>query len=461
MNYKKIFILLPDGIGLRNFVYTSFSKIGTENNWDITYWNNLPLNFSELGLKEEKLIGKPNFLTSLYKRARKEIELQNFEKQFCDSIYTKYSFKPNSKTLKQKAKNILVAFYIKKYGGKNLSKLREKIKNSERKTVYYKSCADTLKKHKPAVVFSTNQRPVNAIVPILAAQDLGIPTATFIFSWDNLPKATMVIETDYYFVWSVYMKHELLTYYPYIKEKQIFITGSPQFEPHFKKKYLYPKEEFFTKNKLPKGVEFICFSGDDITTSPHDPQYLEDVAKAIRVLNSKGYKLGILFRRCPVDFSNRFDSVIETFKDVIFVIDPKWKNMGSVWNTVLPLQSDIVQLVNTIYNSSLVINVGSSMVFDFVCNDKPCAYINYNPSKVPNKKDIHTIYKYVHFRSMPSPDAVIWLSNPNTMADQLENMLANPQKTVAKAKAWFETINAHPPENACHRIWKEIDKLVN
>jgi hypothetical protein len=35
---------------------------------------------------------------------------------------------------------------------------------------------------------------------LLAAQQLGIPTATFIFSWDNLPKATMVVETDYYFV---------------------------------------------------------------------------------------------------------------------------------------------------------------------------------------------------------------------------------------------------------------------
>jgi hypothetical protein len=35
-----------------------------------------------------------------------------------------------------------------------------------------------------------------------AAQELGIPTATFIFSWDNLPKATLVLEPDYYFVWS-------------------------------------------------------------------------------------------------------------------------------------------------------------------------------------------------------------------------------------------------------------------
>jgi hypothetical protein len=56
-----------------------------------------------------------------------------------------------------------------------------------------------------------------AVAPLLAAQDLGIPTATFIFSWDNLPKATMVVEANYYFVWSHHMKRELLLYYPNIE----------------------------------------------------------------------------------------------------------------------------------------------------------------------------------------------------------------------------------------------------
>ncbi len=460
MNLKKVFILLPDGIGLRNFVYTSFAKIGIENNWDITYWNDMPFDFSELGLKEEKLLGKASGLTNLYKRARKEIELENFEKEFNDSIYRKYRFKPTSKTLKQKVKNILVSYYIRRYRGKNLNKLRKKIKESERKTEYFKSCIKTLKKHKPAFVFSTNQRPVNAIAPILAAQDLGIPTATFIFSWDNLPKATMVIETDYYFVWSSHMKQELLTYYPYVKEDKIFITGTPQFEPHFENEFLLSKNEFLSQNKLPKDVDFVCFSGDDVTTSPHDPQYLEASALAIRDLNLRGHKLRILFRRCPVDFSNRFDSVLETYNDVIFDVAPKWKKIGSVWNTIMPLQADIVQLVNTIYYSSLVINVGSSMVFDYVCYDKPCAYINYNPSEIPNKKDIHTIYKYVHFRSMPSKEVVIWLSNSNTIADQLEQLLINKDQTVSKAKEWFEIINHHPPASASNRIWEQINNLV-
>ncbi|RMA57987.1 glycosyltransferase family protein [Ulvibacter antarcticus] len=458
---KKIFLVVPDGVGLRNFVYTSFAKIGAEKGWDITYWNNTPFDFTEFGLQEVRLSGKVAAQTDLYKRARKEIELQIFEQQFQDDIYKKYTFKPASDSFKKKLKNYLVRRYIQKYKGENLYKLREKIKDSERKTAYYKNCVATLKQHKPEIVFSTNQRPVNAISPIVAAQDLGIPTATFIFSWDNIPKATMVIETDYYFVWSEHMKQELLTYYPYVKEEQIYITGTPQFEPHFNKNSLVSRTEFLTENKLPKDKEYICYSGDDITTSPHDPQYLEAVALAVRKLNAEGRNLGILFRRCPVDFSDRFDLVLETYKDIIYKLPPKWEKKGGAWNTVVPLKEDIAHQANTINHSAFVVNVGSSMVFDYICHNKPCAFINYNPEEVPIQVDIHTIYKYVHFRSMPTPEAVVWFNNTDEISEKIEKMLSGTPEILKGAQQWFEKINLHPPQEASQRIWNSIDQIVD
>jgi len=101
-----------------------------------------------------------------------------------------------------------------------------------------------LTKEKPDFIFCTNQRPSQAIAPILAAQDLGIPTATFIFSWDNLPKATTLVETDYYFVWSEHMKKEVLMYCPYVPAEKILVTGTPQFESHFDSNLLQTKEAF-------------------------------------------------------------------------------------------------------------------------------------------------------------------------------------------------------------------------
>ena len=84
---KKILILLPDGVGLRNFAFTNFTSIGKEQDWDITFWNQTAFDLSKIGLNELKLEGKPHFLTDLYKRAKIEAELDHFTAKFNESVY--------------------------------------------------------------------------------------------------------------------------------------------------------------------------------------------------------------------------------------------------------------------------------------------------------------------------------------------------------------------------------------
>jgi len=52
---KKIFLLLPDGVGLLNFAFTSFVEIGEQMGWEVVFWNQTGFELSELGLKEIKL----------------------------------------------------------------------------------------------------------------------------------------------------------------------------------------------------------------------------------------------------------------------------------------------------------------------------------------------------------------------------------------------------------------------
>lgn len=462
MNKKKILVLLPDGIGLRNFAYSNFYDLGKKEGFDIVYWNNTLFPLSNLGFEEIRITNaKTHPFTDVLKNARKQIELNLNIKKSNDSVYDSYRFPNSYKTFKSTLKNLAVHFMTILFSSKNgLKKVRQMILTNECKTDYYHSCLVTLQKEKPTMVFCTNQRISFAIAPLLAAQDLKIPTATFIFSWDNLPKGTMVVETDYYFVWSNYMKKELLYYCSYINLNQVIVTGTPQFENHFEKCTIESKVSFFKSYSLDVKKKYLCFSGDDATTSPDDPAYLEDFAKAITVLNRKGNNLGIIFRRCPVDISGRYDDVILKYKEIIVEIAPKWKNINNYWNTILPTKEDSILLSNTIAHSQLVVNLGSSMVFDYITFNKPCAYFNYNQKERSNKNwDLYRCYKYVHFRSMPS-DAVVWLNSPDEIADKIEMMLSDKtQKVVANAQEWFEKINQHPAKDASKRIWEAIDKI--
>jgi hypothetical protein len=331
----------------------------------------------------------------------------------------------------------------------------------ERSTEKYRYCKAQLEEHKPDLVFCTTQRATQSISGLLAAQDLGIPTLAFVYSWDNVPKAMQVVETDYYCVWSDLMKEEVLKYYPFVKNSQVIVTGTPQFESHFDESLSQSREDFFAQYKLDTDKKYICYSGDDETTSPLDQFYLEDLAHAVRSLNRKGENLGIIYRKCPVDTTSRYDAVIEANKDVIVVLDPLWRAMGKQWNEILPTKADLKMLYNVCKHSEFVTNVCSSTVFDFVAHDKSCIYFNYEqPQLKKGIRDIGQNYKYVHFRSMPSSTAAIFCTNKNNLENLVKQILERNLSSVAEGKKWFEVIIGNAPTKSSEQIWNTIDALL-
>jgi hypothetical protein len=73
---------------------------------------------------------------------------------------------------------------------------------------------------------------------LYAAIQSKIPTSTFIFSWDNLAsKGRMLGTFDKFLVWSELMKEELLYFYPNVKNDDVQVVGTPQFEPYVLDKY--------------------------------------------------------------------------------------------------------------------------------------------------------------------------------------------------------------------------------
>tara|TARA_R110002096_G_scaffold427188_1_gene637716 strand:+ start:7833 stop:9257 length:1425 start_codon:yes stop_codon:yes gene_type:complete len=461
---RKILVLITDGVSLRNFAYTSFYKKGQQNNCEVIFWNSTPFDLSDLGINQIPLTkSRLHKYTTVLKNVRKRIELNCYRKRFKDPIYSKYAFPLPFNTTKNKIKSAITKILIVLFNSeKGLSFIRNQICRLESSSEYYKSCKIVLETYKPDLIYCTSQRSALAIAPVLAAKELKIPTIGFIYSWDNLPKATLDVVTDFYHVWSNHMKEEVLKYQPFISENQVTVTGTPQFEPHFNTEEIIPKASFYKTYKLNSDKTYICYSGDDITTSPKDPLYLRDVALAVRKLNKKGHKLGLIFRRCPVDVSNRYDLVINEFEDIIVPIEPVWKAEGQVWNTILPTKDDSILLASLATHSAIVINLGSSMVFDYAIHNKPCMFMNYNyfNSKEQPQEGAH-VYDYVHFRSKPSEDAVCWLNHPDEISGKIKILLKDSSKTVNAANQWFNVINKQPANKASSSIWKGINAVLN
>ena len=128
-----------------------------------------------------------------------------------------------------------------------------------------------------------------------------------------------------------------------------------------------------------------------------DQYYLEDLALSVRELNQQGYNLGIIYRKCPVDFTTRYDAVLKQYQDVIVSIDPLWRPVGTSWNEIMPTKEDFALQANICRHTEFVGNIASSMVFDFVAHDKSCLFFDYEqPQLKKGIRDIGQNYKYIH-----------------------------------------------------------------
>jgi len=454
---KKIWLLITDGIGIKNFIYTDFMQDGT-----LEIWSNLSF-LSKYGTYNPLPHVKVNSKTDIYKRALTKASLKFYADQFQDKAFLDYIFPNQYKTLKQSVKNIIVDFLA----TVNQSKLGRKKLNIQylktmRNSNYYNACRQQLEDEKPGFVFCTHQRALSAAVPILAARDLGIPTAAFIFSWDNLPKGNLAVPAEHYFVWSEYMKNEMLKYYPDVPVDNIHITGTPQFIPYTDHTLVESREVFCKANDLDPSNAFICFSGDDITTSPYDPVYLNDLAETVNEINkTSDVRYQIIFRRVPTDVSGRYDSVLYKHKNVIRSVVPIWKKLGNLeqWNAIMPTREDLKLLVNTVRYSDVVVNVGSTMALDFAILDKVACYINYNVGDV-TKWNIHRIYNFIHFRSKKGLDPLYWINSKEEMKEKILAALEDKENKLPDAKKWLEIIATHPLKDANKRLSTTIESIM-
>lgn len=437
-NNNKIMLLFPDGVGIRNYLYSDVFK-GMEKELVL---------FHAFDAKTEQAVKR---ITEIQNTRSIPKYTESLKEKFLRELICLSRLKCNAalvgnKTILTNWKTTHTGFFKKFFyklieiaslrfkSYESILSLEKLYQQSIRTSKFYSEVRKIIVDVAPAKLFCSHQRGVQCAPIFAAAHDLGIETITVIYSWDNLPKARMALRADKYLVWSDYMLEELKLYYPEIKEQQIFVTGTPQFECYQKPENIISKAEFYTKYDLDISKKIICYSGDDILTCPDDAQYLADLADEL-VKNNLTTDYQILLRRCPVDISGRFDAIVSRYPDLIKEAPPIWNfEPNSSWTTIYPLPADIKMLVSTAYYASIVVNLGSTMAFDFAMFEKPCIYINYDQEdKVNPDWSVKTIYNFQHFKSMPNKEVVFWWNSKNDLSKLLKHITFN-QITLDWAK---------------------------
>lgn len=466
---KKLLILVPDGTGVKNYILSSFIKLVSKNfelilvhNFNETVENEFPISKEDythlkVPIYNENLVHK--FIREALCFAR-----LNYNSNLKYNPTILINWRRKFTKLPKKFFYKLVEIYGFKIS-KNYSYISD-VSNSYHLRVQKSSSViefkKMLKQYQPDIVFTTHQRSEFNIPLFAAAKVCNIKSVSVIYSWDNMPKARIPYYSDYFFVWSTYMKEEFKDYYPDIDESRIKITGTPQFEFYQDKNILLSREEFCENLGLNPAKQILCYSGDDRLTSPFDPEYLDDMATIFAAMN-KDICPQILLRPCPADDGSRFNAVMQKHNNIILDL-PDWFKNDQVekWSAKFPRQNDISKLVNIAYHSDAVINVGSTIAHDFAMFNKPAFYLNYNP-EIKNhtnlnshKKswDVKLIYNYQHFKSMGNLTPVYWINKMDDF-NGIPKIIRQESPKVAKdQKLWRDKILGH------HSLYQPSNEIL-
>ncbi len=452
----KIVVLIPDGMGIRNFVLSPFLNLLAERAETVVWhvFSGEAAGQLRTGLNPAvRWEPLPSFREGVGER------LTRLAKVGAQLYWQKL---PLTSAFRLKGSLLNQAFVV---SARELARLHGSPSGLARldrlhwsltaRAGYLKPFTEFLEREKPGAVFCTHQRSSRAVPAMIAARELGIPTATFIYSWDNLPKGRMPVYASHYVVWSDWMKQEMLRYYPEVAPERSHIVGTPQFEFYFDPSLRQPREEFLAAHGLRASHPVVCFSGCDLATSPHDPLYLRDTAAALREF-PESERPQLLFRPCPTDSISRFRPVLSAFPEIA-VSQPAWVRYSeSDWQQVAPSREDLRLLVNTSYHADLVVNYGSTMAVDFAVADNPSIFVDYSPEG-SGGWDPNTCYQLPHFRLIEEAGLVDRVRHPGEMAAMIRHVLANRAERRERREQCVRMISAQPMDQASRRC---VDTLM-
>lgn len=462
---KKLGIVITDGVGFRNFIMSDFIVEASKQFDSVTLYSGLPISaydaVSQSGIiiKELEVYveSKPVWFFRKWKEVAHLQKHQSFY-GMKDNLLTGYP-KNNS----PRALLVKLIYFCTRFIHSDSS-----ILFAERLQFLFffqnkitQSYLQLLKEDKPTHVFFTHQRPPYLAPFLYAAQQLKIPTTTFIFSWDNLAsKGRMLGAFDYFLVWSHLMKKELLHTYRNVPAEKIKVVGTPQFEPYVMAKYHTTAANFFTKFSLDANAKTICYSCADVSIGQNDPIVIRAIANAIRN-NAIKSKVQLLLRTSPAEDDARFKAIREEFPEIKWNV-PKWiltrEHHAETWSQRVPSEEDIIDLRSLLEYVDLNINMCSTMSLDFMLFDTPVINTVFGNPENGLYND-QRFLNYDHFKKVVDSGSVSIAKNETELIDQINLALNNPKERTTQRKAMIDLQISEPLLGTSKRIATTLSHL--
>jgi hypothetical protein len=289
---------------------------------------------------------------------------------------------------------------------------------------------------KPDLVFNCSHiHGAAGELPLKVAHDLGIPTAGFIFSWDNLTSRSRIfVPYDYYLVWNELMREQLLSTYPAVPSENVFITGTPQFDFHFRSEFWLERDELCRRIGANPEQPMVLYTTGIDRHFPEEHRHVELVARLLDEMDLNP-KPQLIVRMYVKGTSQEMKDLMKRgLPNVVFppiLWEPNW---------FTPKYEDLTVYTNLLRHIDLGINVASTVTLELMMHDKPVMNIGYDPPG----SDLNPAFRFErhinfdHYRPIVESGAVMVARSPEDMREMIYRGLTNPSLDSDKRKRYLQ-----------------------
>jgi hypothetical protein len=280
---------------------------------------------------------------------------------------------------------------------------------------------------KPDLVFNCSHvHGIAGELPLRVASEMGIPTAGFIFSWDNLTSRSRIfVPYDHYLVWHDAMKSQLLTVYPRLQAAQIHVTGTPQFDFHFDPRYWLSREELCARLGIEPTRPYVLYTSGIWNHFFEEHRHVELVIRLLREWPPET-RPQLVVRTYAKGTSKKLRQMAtQRIPDVVFP-EVAWDH-----KLHMPLFEDLAGYTSLLRHAALGINAASTVSLELLMLDKPVINLYFDPpdTNLPWCLGYERHIRFDHYWPVASSGATMVAKSANDMRTMLSRGLETASAT--------------------------------
>lgn len=273
---------------------------------------------------------------------------------------------------------------------------------------------------RPSLVVSTHPTATYESGFLKYARKAGVTSVGMVKSWDVLTtKGYIPVPLDYYLVWNQVMGDEIIQLHG-IPEDRFAVTGIPHFDVYADIASAPSREDFLTKHGLDPAKKTVLFATTSPGISPEQPEILRRLAAALG--QGEWTSVQVLARLHQLDSLEHYKNI--SHPNLAFQVPGEY--LASSGERRLLDPAFLTDLRDTLLHCDVVTNTASTMSLDAVAMDKPVVNIAFDLESRGYYKSCRRYYDFDHLQPILQSGATRTAAGFDDFLSLIQRYLGDP-----------------------------------